>query len=180
MLGLKQIESISSWWETESPHFRKCFHVMGLVHFRTADMYAGPTASRRTELEIAMQRICRMLTQSQSLVTHWPGMGTRKKIETVSLLWGRGEASCLFLLISNIVNANVLPGDGRRVMTSVQTSVSFTCREFIFINTNMNCGSKRTTASVYISIFQLTDQLSKSNKSPSSAVSGVAAHRSVI
>lgn len=30
MLGLKQIESISSWWETESPHFRKCFHVMGL------------------------------------------------------------------------------------------------------------------------------------------------------
>lgn len=31
MLGLKQIESISSWWETvESPHFRKCFHVMGV------------------------------------------------------------------------------------------------------------------------------------------------------
>lgn len=49
-------------------------------------------------------------------------------------------------------------------MTWIQTSVSITCLEFIFITANVNFGTPRTTTLAYIIIFQLTDQLSKFQK----------------
>lgn len=68
-------------------------------------------------------------------------------------------------------------------MSWTQSGIFFFLFSFFFFrkSTKVNCDTKRTTTLVYMFIFQLTDRLSKSDRTPSLAVSGITVlHTSVI